>query len=69
MTPKKYTILIAGASGVVGAAAVDHFASLPDWPGPGKARRPPKNPPGRGPLAPGLAKQPPAWGKGPAHEG
>jgi nucleoside-diphosphate-sugar epimerase len=28
---KKHTILIAGASGVVGAAAVEHFASLPDW--------------------------------------
>jgi nucleoside-diphosphate-sugar epimerase len=31
MTTKKHTILIAGASGVVGAAAVEHFASLPDW--------------------------------------
>ena len=31
MTRKKHTILIAGASGVVGAAAVEHFASLPDW--------------------------------------
>lgn len=28
---KKHTILIAGASGVVGAAALEHFASLPDW--------------------------------------
>ena len=31
MARKKHTILIAGASGVVGAAAVEHFASLPDW--------------------------------------
>jgi nucleoside-diphosphate-sugar epimerase len=28
---KKHTILIAGASGVVGAAALEHFARLPDW--------------------------------------
>ena len=28
---KKHTILIAGAGGVVGAAALEHFASLPDW--------------------------------------
>jgi nucleoside-diphosphate-sugar epimerase len=28
---KKHTILIVGASGVVGAAALNHFASLPDW--------------------------------------
>lgn len=31
MGKAKHTILIAGASGVVGAAAVQHFASLPDW--------------------------------------
>jgi hypothetical protein len=31
MARAKHTILIAGASGVVGAAAVQHFASLPDW--------------------------------------
>ncbi len=31
MPSKKHTILIAGAGGVVGAAAVEHFASLPDW--------------------------------------
>lgn len=31
MPGKKHTMLIAGASGVVGAAAVEHFASLPDW--------------------------------------
>ena len=28
---KKHTILIAGASGVVGKAATEHFAALPDW--------------------------------------
>ena len=28
---KKHTILIAGASGVVGAAALEHFSRLPDW--------------------------------------
>jgi len=27
----KHRILIAGAGGVVGAAAVEHFAALPDW--------------------------------------
>jgi nucleoside-diphosphate-sugar epimerase len=31
MAHKKHTILIAGASGVVGAAAVEHYSSLPDW--------------------------------------
>ena len=30
-TSKKHTILIVGATGIVGAAAIDHFASLPDW--------------------------------------
>lgn len=28
---KKHTILIAGATGLVGAAAVEHFAALEDW--------------------------------------
>lgn len=28
---RKHTILIAGAGGVVGAAALEHFAALPDW--------------------------------------
>lgn len=28
---RKHTMLIAGAGGVVGAAALEHFASLPDW--------------------------------------
>jgi nucleoside-diphosphate-sugar epimerase len=27
----RHTMLVAGAGGVVGAAAVEHFASLPDW--------------------------------------
>lgn len=40
MTPKKHTILIAGASGVVGAAAVAHFAALPDWEVLALSRRP-----------------------------
>lgn len=37
---KKHTILIAGASGVVGAAALAHFASLPDWEVIALSRRP-----------------------------
>ena len=37
---KKHTILIAGASGVVGTAAVAHFASLPDWQVIALSRRP-----------------------------
>lgn len=40
MARKKHTILIAGASGVVGAAAVEHFASLPDWQVLALSRRP-----------------------------
>ena len=36
----KHRILIAGASGVVGAAAVEHFASLPDWQVVALSRRP-----------------------------
>ncbi|HAL38308.1 MAG TPA: hypothetical protein DCP03_09415 [Polaromonas sp.] len=40
MIHKKHTILIAGASGVVGAAAVEHFASLPDWEVLALSRRP-----------------------------
>ena len=46
MTRKKHTILIAGASGVVGAAAVEHFASLPDWQVLALSRRPTKLPEG-----------------------
>jgi nucleoside-diphosphate-sugar epimerase len=37
---KKHRILIAGAGGVVGAAAVAHFASLPDWQVVALSRRP-----------------------------
>jgi len=37
---KKHTILIAGASGVVGAAALEHFAALPDWDVIALSRRP-----------------------------
>lgn len=40
MTRKKHTILIAGASGVVGVAAVEHFSSLPDWEVLALSRRP-----------------------------
>ncbi len=40
MARKKHTILIAGASGVVGAAAAEHFASLPDWQVLALSRRP-----------------------------
>jgi nucleoside-diphosphate-sugar epimerase len=43
---KKHRILIAGASGVVGAAAVEHFASLPDWQVVALSRRPVALPPG-----------------------
>jgi len=37
---KKHRILIAGAGGVVGAAAVAHFAALPDWQVVALSRRP-----------------------------
>lgn len=37
---KKHTILIAGASGVVGKAATDYFSSLPDWQVLALSRRP-----------------------------
>jgi nucleoside-diphosphate-sugar epimerase len=40
MNPVKHTMLIAGASGVVGAAAVEHFAALPDWQVLALSRRP-----------------------------
>jgi nucleoside-diphosphate-sugar epimerase len=36
---RKHRILIAGAGGVVGSAAVEHFASLPDWDVVGVSRR------------------------------
>ena len=35
------TVLIVGASGVIGAAAVEHFAALPDWRVIGLSRRRP----------------------------
>lgn len=35
------TVLIAGASGVIGASAAHHFASLPGWRAMGVSRRPP----------------------------
>ena len=40
MKNKKHTILIAGASGVVGMAATEYFASLPDWQVMALSRRP-----------------------------
>src|SRR5271154_5914872 len=40
------TVLIVGASGVIGAAAVEHFASLPGWRVIGLSRRPPDVPAG-----------------------
>ncbi len=40
------TVLIAGASGVIGAAAVEHFASLPGWRVIGLSRRRPDVSPG-----------------------
>jgi nucleoside-diphosphate-sugar epimerase len=46
MTRRKHTILIAGASGVVGAAATEHFAALPDWEVLALSRRPCALPPG-----------------------
>ena len=45
MTRRKHTILIAGASGVVGAAATEHFAALPDWEVLALSRRPCALPP------------------------
>jgi nucleoside-diphosphate-sugar epimerase len=38
------TILIAGATGLVGAAAVEHFCALPDWDVVAVSRRPPPTP-------------------------
>lgn len=37
---KKHTILVAGASGVVGKAVTEHFAALPDWQVLALSRRP-----------------------------
>ncbi len=48
----KHTMLVAGAGGVVGAAAVEHFAGLPDWDVIAVSRRrPPELPEGVGHLA------------------
>src|SRR5581483_1464064 len=41
MAGKDKTVLIAGASGVIGAAAVEHFASSPGWRVIGLSRRAP----------------------------
>ena len=38
--PGSRTVLIAGASGVIGAAAIEHFAQLPGWKVIGVSRRP-----------------------------
>src|SRR5215469_13701629 len=35
------TVLIAGASGVIGQSAAEHFANLPGWRAIGVSRRPP----------------------------
>jgi nucleoside-diphosphate-sugar epimerase len=47
MTNHDKTILIAGASGVIGAAAVEHFAALDDWRVIGVSRRAPDPAPER----------------------
>ena len=47
MSRKK--VLIAGASGAVGSAALTHFASLPEWEVVGLSRRPPIVPMGKFP--------------------
>ena len=47
MSQNDKTILIAGASGVIGAAAAEHFAGLPDWRVIGVSRRPPDPAPAR----------------------
>ena len=39
------TILVAGASGVIGQAAVEHFAALPGWRAVGVSRRAPDRAP------------------------
>jgi nucleoside-diphosphate-sugar epimerase len=46
----KHRILIAGAGGVVGAAAVEHFSALPHWRVTGLSRRPLRLPDGVGHL-------------------
>lgn len=44
--PAKHTMLVAGAGGLVGAAALEHFAALPDWEVIGLSRRRPELPAG-----------------------
>lgn len=51
MPNKKHTILIVGATGVVGAAAIEHFATLPDWQIIAVSRRRPALPDGAQHLA------------------
>ncbi|MDA1004704.1 MAG: NAD-dependent epimerase/dehydratase family protein [Chloroflexi bacterium] len=46
MTSRKKKVLVAGASGLVGHAAVAHFASLPDWEVVAVSRRIPDDLPG-----------------------
>lgn len=46
-TPRsKHTLLVAGAGGLVGAAAAEHFATLPDWQVVAVSRRAPELPEG-----------------------
>ena len=46
MTTSRQTVLIVGATGVVGQACLRHFASMPGWDAIGVARRPISLPPG-----------------------
>ena len=46
MSEARNTVLIVGASGVIGASAVAHFAGLPGWEVIGLSRRPPDVDPG-----------------------
>jgi nucleoside-diphosphate-sugar epimerase len=40
MNSRKHTLLVAGAGGLVGTAAIEHFAALPDWQVVALSRRP-----------------------------
>lgn len=44
--PNKHHILIAGATGLIGAAAIEHFSKLPDWSVSALSRRTPLLPAG-----------------------
>ena len=66
---KQHTILIAGASGVVGTAAVAHFARLPDWQVIALSRRPMALPDGVQHLAVDLSSQADCQRAGPALAG